>query len=108
MIPTMDPRQIQAMLKKLGMKMEDVPASQVIIKADSGDIVIDNPKVIKTTMKGQVIYQVSGQSKEQMFSSEDIKLVMEQAGINDENLAKKALEETKGDVVEAIIKLKGE
>ena len=38
------------------------------------------------------------------ISEEDIKLVMEQAGV-DYDSAKKALEETKGDLAEAILKL---
>ncbi len=38
------------------------------------------------------------------ISEEDIKLVMEQAGV-DHDTAKKALEEAKGDLAEAILKL---
>ncbi|RLE28945.1 hypothetical protein DRJ54_05590, partial [Candidatus Acetothermia bacterium] len=75
-------------------------------KTDSGDITIDDPQVIKTSMKGQIVYQVSGKTKEQAFSDEDVKLVMEQTGVKDEKKIKKALEETNGDVVEAIMKLK--
>lgn len=106
MIPGMDPKKLEQALKQLGMKMEDVQANQVIIKTDTGDITIDKPQVIKTTMRGQVVYQVSGEIKEQSFSEDDIKLVMNQTGIKDEKKIKKALEETKGDVVEAIMKLK--
>lgn len=102
----MDPKKLQAMLKQLGMKMEDVPASRVTIKADSGDIVIDNPQVIKTTMKGQVIYQVSGKTTEKTFTDDDVKLVVEQTGERDEEKIKKILQETNGDVVGAIMKLK--
>ncbi len=106
MIPGMDPRKLQAMLKQMGMKMENISATQVVIKADSGDITIDDPQVIKTSMKGQIIYQVSGKTKQQEFSDEDVKLVIEQTGIKDEKKIKEALKETNGDVVEAIMKLK--
>jgi nascent polypeptide-associated complex subunit alpha len=106
MIPGgMDPKKVEQMLKQLGMEMEDIKASQVIIKRDEGDIIIDNPQVVKTTMRGQVIYQVSGQVRQEI-SQEDIKLVMDQTGIKDEEKVKKALQEAKGDVVEAIMKLK--
>jgi len=106
MIPAgMDPKKVEQMLKQLGMEMEDIKASQVIIKRDEGDIIIDKPQVVKTTMRGQVIYQVSGEVRQEI-SQEDIKLVMDQTGIKDEEKVKKALQEAKGDVVEAIMKLK--
>jgi nascent polypeptide-associated complex subunit alpha len=107
MMPGMDPSKMQQMLKQLGMKMEDLKSSKVIIKREEGDIVIENPQVIKTTMKGQVVYQVSGSTQEELFSEDDVKLVSEQTGIKDTEEIKKALTETKGDVVEAIMKLKG-
>jgi len=106
MLPNIDPKQMQQMLKQLGMKMEDVSASQVVIKTDSGNITINDPKVVKTIMKGQVIYQVSGQTQQEAFSEEDIELVMEQSGVKDKEKIKETLEQTKGDVVEAIMKLK--
>ncbi len=102
----MDPKKVEQMLKQLGMKMEDIPASEVIIKTDDGDITISNPQVVKTIMKDQVVYQVSGNVKEETFSEEDVKLVVNQTGIKDEKRIKQALEESKGDVVEAIMKLK--
>lgn len=108
MLPGMDPSKMEKMLKKLGMKMDAIPATKVIIKAEAGDIVIDDPQVIKTTMKGQEIFQISGNVKSQSFSEDDVKLVMEQSGVKDEKKVKEALKETSGDIVEAIMKLKGE
>lgn len=104
----MDPKKMEQMMKQLGMKMDNIPASQVIIKTDSGDIIVDEPQVVKTTMQGQVVFQVSGNVKEKSFSDEDVKLVMEQSGTTDKDQAAKALQEANGDVVKAIIKLKGE
>ena len=104
----MDPKKMQQMMKQLGMKMDNIPASQVIIKTDVGDIVVEEPQVVKTTMQGQVVFQVSGNVKEKSFSDEDVKLVMEQSGTTDKDLAAKALQESNGDVVKAIMKLKGE
>jgi len=108
MLPSLDPKKMEQMLKKLGMKMDNIPANEVIIKTDSGDITIERPQVIKTSMKGQVVFQVSGNVKEQSFSDEDVKLVMEQTGVKDENKIKQTLQETSGDIVEAIMKLKNE
>jgi len=106
MMPGMNPKQLEAMLKQLGMKMENISATQVVIKTDSGDITIDDPQVVKTTMKGQVVYQVSGNADEATFSEDDVKLVMEQTGIQDRKKVEQALKETGGEVVEAIMKLK--
>jgi nascent polypeptide-associated complex subunit alpha len=104
----MDPKKMQQMMKQLGMKMDNVPASQVIIKTDAGDIIVEEPQVVKTTMQGQIVFQVSGNVKEKSFSDEDVKLVMDQSGIADKDLAAKSLQEANGDVVKAIMKLKGE
>jgi len=106
MIPGMNPKQLEGMLKQLGMKMENLSATQVIIKSDSGDIIINNPQVVKTSMKGQVIYQISGDVNESKFSEEDVNLVMEQTGVKDRKKVEQALNESNGDVVEAIMKLK--
>lgn len=108
MMPGMDPKKMEQMLKKLGMKIDNISATKVIIKSDSGDITIDDPQVVKTTMKGQIVFQVSGNVKEQVFSDEDVKLVIEQSGVKDEKRVKEALKDTNGDIVEAIMKLKGE
>ena len=106
MFPSMDPEKMQQMLKKLGMKMDNIPANRVIIKTDSGDITIDEPQVIKTTMKGQVVFQVSGNLKQKTFTDEDVKLIQKETGINDEEKIKQVLQENNGDVAKTIIQLK--
>ncbi len=108
MLPGLDPKRMQDMLKKLGMKMDNIPAKQVIIKTDSGDITIDEPEVIKTTMKDQIVFQISGSVKEQSFSDEDVKVVMEQSGVKEEQKARGALQKSGGDIVKAIMELKKE
>ena len=106
MIPEMNPKQLEQMLKQLGMKMENIQSTQVVIKTDDGDITINDPQVVKTTMKGQIVYQVSGNTSEAAFTEEDVKLVMEQTGIQDRKKVEQALKESSGEVVEAIMKLK--
>ena len=105
MLPQLDPKRIQEMLRRLGIKTEPVKAKEVIIKTEGGDITIENPEVMKTVMKGKIIYQVMTKTEE-VFNEEDIKLVMEQSGCKDMEKVKRALRESKGDIVEAIIKLK--
>ena len=107
----MNPRKVQQMMKQMGIQQVDVPATEVIIKTEDKTIVITNPSVAKVNMMGQETFQVSGEIHEQEVSSapeiseEDVKTVMEQAGV-DEETAKKAIEEAGGDLAEAIIKLK--
>ncbi len=108
MFPGLSPDKMEKMMKKLGMQMDNIQAKQVVIKTESGDIKIDEPQVIKTTMKGQVVFQISGNIKEEKFSEDDIKLVMDQTGEKNKDKIRQILKETNGDIVEAIMKLKGD
>lgn len=113
MFPGVNPRQMQQMMKKMGIQQVEIPATEVIIKGETKDIVITNPQVSKVNMMGQETFQIVGDVHEQERSSapdiseEDIKTIMEQTGV-DEKIAKETLEETKGDLAESILKLKKE
>ena len=110
MFPGMNPRQMQAAMKKMGIQQVEIPATEVIIRTLDKEIYVLNPSVLKVNMMGQETLQISGQLKEQRRSStpniseEDLKTVMEQAKVNREQ-AQKTLKETDGDLAEAIIKL---
>jgi nascent polypeptide-associated complex subunit alpha len=110
MIPGMNPRKVQQMMKQMGIQQVDIPAQEVIIKTAEKTIVISNPSVAKVNMMGQETFQISGEIHEQEVSSkpdiseEDVKTVMEQANV-DEETAKKAIENSEGDLAEAIISL---
>jgi len=59
-------------------------------------------------MQGQETYQVSGEAIEEStesFSEEDVKMVASQTGKNEEEV-KGALEESDGDIADAIMNLK--
>ena len=102
----MDPKKMQAMMKQLGIKSEEVDAERVVIEKSDGKIVIENPNVTKVNMQGQDSWQITGEAheEEEGIKEEDIKLVAEKAGKSEEE-AKKALEEANGDIAEAIMKL---
>ena len=106
MFPGMDPTKMDKLLKQLGITAEEIEAKEVIIKTPSGEVKIEEPQVIKTKIKGQIIFQVTGKVSEEPFSQEDIKIIKEETGIEDEELIKEALRATNGDIVEAIVKLK--
>jgi len=87
------------------MEMENITATEVVIKTDGKDIVIKNPQVSKIRMQGQETFQISGEVIEQEnIREEDVQLVMQKAGISKEE-AEKLLKET-GDIVLAIKKAK--
>ena len=108
MLPGMNPRQMQQAMKKLGIKQEDVEAIAVIIRTKEEDIIIRSPSVQRINMMGQISYQVAGEEEhrpiEDTISEDDIKTVMEQAGVSEE-AARKAIEDAEGDLAQAIMSL---
>lgn len=100
-------RQMEKMVKQLGIQTEDVPADQVIIRSGKSETVINNPKVTKVKIAGQETFQIVGDvsiKQKEKFSSDDIKLVAEQTGVSESD-ARAALE-SEGDIAAAIMKLK--
>lgn len=108
----MNPRKMAAMMKKMGVSQVDIPATEVIIKTPDVDLVIRNPGVSKVNMMGQDSLQITGDIEELPrkpekvdISEEDIKTVVEQAGVSEEK-AKEVLEKNKGDLAASIMELK--
>ncbi len=104
-----NPAKMQGMMKKMGISQTPLNVSRVIFEMENKNLVIEEPSVIRVMMQGQETYQVSGDAQEedtQSFSDEDIKMVSSQTGKN-ENESRSALEESDGDIAEAIMKLKG-
>ena len=101
-----DPKKMQAVMKQLGMDQEEISAERVTIeKTDGNKVIIENPSVIKITVKGQESFQISGNTTEQTGISEsDIRTVMEKTSSTKEQ-AKEALENSNGDLAEAILSL---
>jgi len=109
MLPGMDPKNMQKMMKQMGIKSDEIPSEKVIIKLkDGGRLVVFEPQVVQIEMQGQKSFQISGKVQEEQDAGEDdIKMVMEAAGCSREE-AQNALRDTNGDIAEAIIRLKGE
>jgi len=108
MLGNMNPKQMEKMMRQMGMKTEEVDAREVIIRGEKKEIVIVNPSVQKVNMMGQETFQIMGQAEERdlvSFSEDDIAMVVEQTGATDKE-ARDALESTKGDLAEAIMKIK--
>ena len=108
MFPGINPKDLQKAMKKMGIKQDEIPAEEVIIKCADKDIIVRNPQVMRVQGMGQDSIQVTGDIEEQEhhsnISAEDIKTVASQAKVS-EAKARKALENSKGDLAEAIISL---
>ena len=106
MIPNVNPREMEKMMKKLGMKQEQIDAEEVVILCKHKKIIVKNPQVMKINMMGQESLQITGDFEEheaEGFTDEDIHIVMEQAGCTREK-AKEALAKEK-DIAAAILYL---
>ncbi|OGJ22294.1 hypothetical protein A3K73_04750 [Candidatus Pacearchaeota archaeon RBG_13_36_9] len=110
MIPGLDPKKMQAMMKQLGIKQEEIPATRVIIEKEDGKIIIEEPSVIKVNMQGQETFQISGTIKEEESEEEsennekDIEMIMEKTGKTKEEAAL-CLEKNEGDIASTILEL---
>lgn len=110
MFPGVSPREMQKAMKRLGIKQEEIDAELVIIKTHDKDFVIRNPQVSKVNMMGQETFQVVGIIEEiekdtkAEISEEDINTVIEQASCTKEE-AMEAIEESGGNLAEAILKI---
>lgn len=106
MMPNMDPKQMQKLMKQMGINSKEINAKKVIIETEDNNIVITNPQITEITMQGQRSYQISGNvAVTTSLNMEDVKMVAEQTGASEDD-AKKALEENDGDIASAILKLK--
>jgi nascent polypeptide-associated complex subunit alpha len=114
-------RDAMRMMQKMGMKVDEVAnVSQVIIRTDSRNIVIEEPSVTMVTVQGQAMYQIAGGriSEEALAlapqlpsttspSDADVQLVAQQTGKSTEE-SRIALAQAGGDLAKAILTLKGQ
>ena len=107
-------RDAMRLMQRMGMETEDVKGvKEVIIKTEDKNIIIEEPSVVALTMEQQAMFQIIGGTKreealgqeEVKISENDVNLVAEQAKVSSEE-AKSALQETEGDLAQAIILLK--
>jgi len=109
MIPGMNPRMMKQAMKRMGIQQVEIDATQVIIKTAEKNIIITNPEVSKINMGGNETFQIGGEIHEEALSTkpdineDDIKTVMEQAQCSKEE-AKSAIDESDGDLAQAILK----
>jgi len=108
----MNPRQMKQMMKRMGIKTEDIDAEVVVIHGSGEEIIIEEPQVVKMLVQGQEIFQITGgrvrkqETKAEIdIEDEDVRMVAEQANVSIKE-ARETLEEAGGDIAAAIMKLK--
>ncbi len=115
----LNPRDLRRAMKRLGIEVEEIRAVRVVVELEDGSrLVVEEPQVMAMKARGQppMLYVVGETRREEApsreeaeapaFTEEDVKLVAEQAGVSLEE-ARRALEETGGDIAEAILRLQG-
>ena len=122
-----NPRQMEQMMRRLGMTSEPVPdVEEVIVRTRTKEHVFSKPEVTILTIQGVRSYQVVGQPSVRPRGAgspaastgapavaatasagppeEDVRLVMEQANVSREESVE-ALFQSKGEPAEAILKI---
>ena len=121
-----NPKQLQKQMRAMGIDVQDIDdVKQVIIRTATKEIVFNDAQVTIMDARGMKSYQVVGTPEERPIQQAaigaqspeapqgpveipdaDIMLVAQQAKVS-RDVAKKALEDAKGDLAEAIMKLAG-
>jgi len=127
----MNPRKMKQMMKQMGIDVDEIDASEVVItKADGDELVFSDPDVTKMDARGQETYQIIGEpetragageaveagepeeveseaeeeSDSRGIPPEDVELVVTRTGASEAE-ARAALEATDGDLAAAISRL---
>ena len=106
-----NPRQMNQMMRRLGINVKEIEnVEKVIIQTNEKEYIFEGAEVTIMDAQGQKTYQVTGnpiiKERKEELKEEDIQLIIDQTGKSKEE-ALKALEESKGDIAEAIMKLSG-
>ena len=98
-------------MRRMGLNMTPLEAEEVIIKTKDKEIIVQNPEVAVLEVQGQKIFQVMGgeisekkREKAIIIPEEDVQLVAQQAKVSLDQ-ARAALEQTGGDLAQAILLL---
>jgi len=107
-----NPKQLQAMMRRLGISTKEIDCEEVVILCKDKKIVITNPSVALISYGNEKTFQITGNIHEErieqyQISDEDLKFVIEQTNA-DEETARKLLIKNKGDIAKTILELKKE
>jgi nascent polypeptide-associated complex subunit alpha len=99
------------MMQRMGLSMNPMEVEEVVLRTRDKEIMIEHPEVAVLEVQGQKIFQVTGGrltekalEKKLTVPEEDVQLVAQQAKVTPER-ARSALEQTGGDLAQAILLL---
>ncbi len=111
----MSQRETKRIMKRMGLSMDVMSdVEEVVFKMGPKEMIIEDPEVAILNLKGQKVFQVTGgkiteralvsEKKIVTIPAEDVRLVADQTGRGVEE-ARRALEESGGDLAKAILLL---
>jgi len=113
----LSPRELKRFMDRLGVSAQPLAdVKEAVFRLADRELVVKNPLVTMLDFQGQKVFQVVGESVEERkpaekveeakppIPEEDVSLVAAQAGVSLEE-ARAALEETGGDLAQAILLL---
>jgi len=121
----LNPRKMKQMMEQMGIDVEELDATEVVIRTDDGDLVFEDADVTRMDARGQETYQIVGEPIERDPSAiegeaeagdgaadagadeipdDDVEIVAMRAGV-DEATAREALRAVDGDLAAAVDRL---
>ncbi len=105
------PREARRLMQRMGLTMTPLDVNEVVLKTKDKEIIIEEPEVAVLEIQGQKMFQISGGKMSEKplerkitIPEEDVQLVAQQANVSLEE-ARAALEQTNGDLAQAILLL---
>lgn len=117
-----DPRKMEQMMQQMGIDMDELDASEVVIRTPDKELVFDAPDVTKMDARGQATFTVVGDPTEREpgeggaaggsadaddepeIPEADVEMVVTRTGASEDD-ARAALEEHDGDLAAAVADL---
>jgi len=118
-----DPRKMEQMMQQMGIDMDEIEATEVVISTPDGELVFDDPDVTKMDARGQSTYTLVGdpterdagdaaggaadaddEGEEADVPEEDVEMVVTRTGASEAD-ARAALEDNDGDLAAAVAEL---
>jgi nascent polypeptide-associated complex subunit alpha len=119
----LNPRKMKQMMEQMGIDVEELDATEVVIRTEDGDLVFDDADVTRMDARGQETYQIVGEPVERDASAlagdaeadepagsdaggstvpdADVEIVAQRADV-DEATARDALKAADGDLAAAV------
>jgi nascent polypeptide-associated complex subunit alpha len=117
----LDPRKMEQMMKQMGIDVQEIDATEVVIRTPEEELVFTDADVTRMDAQGQATYQIVGepesreadagddeaQIEDADIPADDVEIVAMRTGASEED-ARSALEAVDGDLAAAVERLESE